>query len=190
MKYCKNSACKGADGYRRHKRCGFGGYCWTCGLQFEPTLAAAAIAKENARDSRRKAKISSAVQSSVARKKVAADISAAEAEASAMTKEQKSKRGRPKPSDYCKNIACKGADGYRRHRRCGLGGYCWTCGTQFEPALVAGARAKKKLSSARSSRDVTPDHWQCSLEKQIFLGDGCRNGCFKKKTQHPKKLIG
>ena len=45
MKYCKNSACKGAGGYRRKKKSGFGGYCWTCGLQFEPTRAAAAIAK-------------------------------------------------------------------------------------------------------------------------------------------------
>ena len=45
MKYCKNSACKGAGGYRRKKKSGFGGYCWTCGLQFEPTRAAAARAK-------------------------------------------------------------------------------------------------------------------------------------------------
>ena len=56
MKYCKNSACKGADGYRRQKKSGFGGYCWTCGLQFEPTLEAGARAKEKAYYAKRKAK--------------------------------------------------------------------------------------------------------------------------------------
>ena len=64
-----------------------------------------------------------------------------------------------KPSDYCKNKACRGKDGHRRRKQAGFQGYCATCGPRFQPALVASVKAKVKAAGISLAAVHIPAPW-------------------------------
>lgn len=59
-----------------------------------------------------------------------------------------------KPSDYCKNAACRDKDGlYRRRKQSGYGRYCATCCTAFDPWAAEVAKAKKTHGTKLKAKD-------------------------------------